>query len=483
MRLSTLTAEVVAGRDPEIAGLTADSRAVAPGFLFAALPGVNADGGAFVADALKKGAAAVLASPSTRERIANDVAAVVDPNPRQRLAQIAARFYGKQPETIVAVTGTNGKTSIASFVRQIWTQLGSRAASLGTVGVVTEAKTWPLSHTTPDPIEIHRILAELASDGIQHLAFEASSHGLAQYRVDGVRPKAAAFTNLTRDHLDYHPTFEAYEQAKLRLFAEVLPNDGAAVLNADSPAAAAFAKVARARGQRLVMVGENGHDLKLLKRSPRGDGQHLVVRWEQREYDIELPLAGAFQASNALIAAALVLSLGGDIERVFCALATIKGAPGRLEKVAASPKGAPIYVDYAHTPNAIETVLQALRPHTDGKLWIVFGCGGDRDPGKRPLMGAAAARYADRVIVTDDNPRGEDAALIRRAVMTKVNGASEIGDRAKAIETAISSLEARDVLVIAGKGHETGQIIGGETKPFNDAEVARATAARLARAS
>jgi len=483
MRLSALTAGVAAGRDPEIAGLTADSRAVGPGFLFAALSGVNADGSEYIGDALRKGAVAILSSPAAREKVANDVAVVIDENPRQRLAQIASRFHGPQPDTIVAVTGTNGKTSVASFVRQIWTQLGVPAASLGTIGVVSPARTMSLSHTTPDPIEIHQILAALVREGVQHLAFEASSHGLAQFRVDAVRLKAAAFTNLTRDHLDYHPTFDAYLQAKLRLFGEVLANDGAAVINADSSAAGAFEELAYARGQRVIIVGETGRDLRLLERSAQGDGQQLVVRWQGHEHRIQLPLAGAFQASNALIAAALVLSLGADAAKVFSALSSIVGAPGRLEKVAVSPNGAPIYVDYAHTPDAIETVLQALRPHTAGKLWIVFGCGGDRDPGKRPLMGAAAARLADRVIVTDDNPRTEDPAHIRRAVLAGAREAMEIADRAKAIETAIGSLDARDVLVIAGKGHETGQIVGRETKPFNDADVARAAALRLARAS
>lgn len=483
MRLGELAGEITAGGDREITGITADSRVVALGFLFAALPGVNADGGAFIADAVKRGAAAVLGPKSARDRIADGTAAVLDDNPRQRLAQIAARFYARQPQTIVAVTGTNGKTSIASFVRQIWAQLGQRSASFGTVGVVTDSKTRPLSHTTPDPVEIHRILAELAGEGIEHVAFEASSHGLAQYRVDGVKLRAAAFTNLTRDHLDYHPTFEAYEQAKLRLFSEVLPPDGVAVINADSGASDVFARVARARRQKLILVGETAGDLTLVERTPRGDGQLLSVRWNGRTYTIDLPLAGGFQASNALVAAGLVIGLGADAADVLGALQSIKGAPGRLEKVAQAPSGAPIYVDYAHTPDAVETVLQALRPHTSGKLWIVFGCGGDRDPGKRPLMGAAAARFADKVIVTDDNPRTEDPALIRRAVMARASGAAEIGDRAKAIETAIAALGSGDVLVIAGKGHESGQIIGKETRPFNDADVARATAQRLARAS
>ena len=477
MRLSTLAKTTLSGPDPEISGLTADSRAVKPGYLFAALPGVKADGTAFVADALTKGAGAVLGGGSLQAVNDNRLVAVIDENPRQRLAQIAARFYEKQPRAIVAVTGTNGKSSIASFVREIWDTLGIAAASFGTVGVVSPRGTKPLSHTTPDPIEIHRLLRELAGEGVDHVAFEASSHGLAQYRVDGVRIQAAAFTNLTRDHLDYHSTFEAYEQAKLRLFAEVLPPGGVAVINGDSPSAAHFARVARARGQRLILVGESG-DLRIVSRMPRGDGQVLSVAWSGRDYEIDLPLAGAFQASNALIAAGLVLGLGADAGEVFGALARLKGAPGRLEKVATAPSGAPVYVDYAHTPDALETILKALRPHTQGKLWVVFGCGGDRDAGKRPLMGAAAKALADRVVVTDDNPRTEDAAAIRRAVLAGASGAEEIGDRAKAIESAILCAEPGDVVVIAGKGHETGQIVGTEVRPFNDADEARAIAAR-----
>ena len=477
MRLSALAKTRLAGPDPEISGLTADSRAVKPGYLFAALPGVKADGAAFVADAIAKGASAVLGGPGLQSFNDNRVVAVVDENPRQRLAQIAARFFQKQPRTIVAVTGTNGKTSIASFVRQIWAELGIPSASFGTVGVVSPRGTKALSHTTPDPIEIHRLLSDLVAEGVDHVAFEASSHGLAQYRVDGVRIQAAAFTNLTRDHLDYHATFEAYEQAKLRLFSEILPSGGVAVINSDSPSAAHFACVARARGQRVILVGDAG-DIRVVSRAPRGDGQSLSLTWSGRKFDVDLPLAGAFQASNALIAAGLVLGLGADAGDVFGALERLRGAPGRLEKVARAPSGAPVYVDYAHTPDALETILKALRPHTQRKLWVVLGCGGDRDAGKRPLMGAAAKALADRVIVTDDNPRTEDASAIRRAVLQGAAGAQEIGDRAKAIEAAILGAAREDVVVIAGKGHETGQIVGHEVRHFNDTEEARAVIAR-----
>lgn len=476
MRLSALVPNI-SGADPEITGVTADSRAVKSGYLFAALPGAKLDGAAFVKDAIAKGAVAILGNEAIRAETGSTVA-IVDANPRKRLSEIAARFYGRQPQTIAAVTGTNGKTSIASFVRQIWTRLGYQAASFGTVGVVSPHGTKPLGHTTPDPVEIHRLLAELVDEGVDHVAFEASSHGLAQYRVDGVKLKAAAFTNLTRDHLDYHETFEAYEQAKLRLFSEVLPPNGVAVINGDSPSADAFARAAKTRGQHLIMVGERGGDLYIAKREPRGDGQTLSVVWDGRTYGVALPLAGGFQASNAMIAAGLVLGLGGDAAAVFEALSELDGAPGRLQKVGVSAAGVPVYVDYAHTPDAIETVLKALRPHTAARLWVVFGCGGDRDPGKRPLMGAAAKAYADRVIVTDDNPRTEDAATIRRAVLQGAVGAQEIGDRAKAIETAIVAAERGDVVVIAGKGHEAGQIVGREVRPFNDTDEARAVIAR-----
>lgn len=478
MRLSVLAGSAPAGDDPDILGLTADSRAVKPGYLFAALPGVKTDGAQFIRDAVAKGAVAVLGGDMIRSQV-EPIPFLADSNPRKRLAELAAAFYQEQPGTIVAVTGTNGKTSVASFVRQIWAALGLQAASFGTVGVVSPHGTTPLSHTTPDPVEIHRLLAGLKGEGVTHVAFEASSHGLAQFRVDGVKLRAAGFTNLTRDHLDYHETFDAYRDAKLRLYSEVLPASGFAVINSDSDEAEAFVAAATSRGQALVRVGEAGAELTLVSRRPVGDGQKLIVEWRGRRFPVALPLAGAFQASNVLVAAGLVLATGCDPAGTFEALKTLKGAAGRLEKVGVTARRVPVYVDYAHTPDAIETVLKALRPHTSSRLWVVFGCGGDRDAGKRPLMGTAAARFADEVIVTDDNPRTENAALIREAVLSGVPRAIEIGDRAKAIEHAILSAQAGDIVVIAGKGHEAGQIVGREVLPFNDADEVRGVIARM----
>jgi UDP-N-acetylmuramoyl-L-alanyl-D-glutamate--2,6-diaminopimelate ligase len=481
MRLSVLAGFASPGGDPDITGLTADSRAVKPGFLFAALPGAKADGATFARDAIAKGAVAVLGPPALKG-VLGDVPCIVDDNPRLRLAKLAARFHPRQPATIVAVTGTNGKTSVASFTRQIWAALGEQAASFGTVGVVSPSGTLPLSHTTPDPVEIHRLLDALAGEGVTHAAFESSSHGLAQYRVDGVRLRAAGFTNLTRDHLDYHATFDAYRQAKLRLFTEVLPADGVAVINADSPEASHFIDAARARGQKLLRVGTQGDELRLASRHPSGDGQDVTVYWAGQRHAFRLPLAGEFQASNALVAAGLVLACGADAGRVFAALAHLSGAAGRLEKIGTSAAGVPVYVDYAHTPDALETVLKALRPHTAKRLWVVFGCGGDRDAGKRPLMGEAARALADCVIVTDDNPRTEDSSMIRAAVLKGATGATEIADRAQAIAAAITGAQAGDVVVIAGKGHESGQIVGHTVLPFNDADEVRAVIGRTGKA-
>jgi UDP-N-acetylmuramoyl-L-alanyl-D-glutamate--2,6-diaminopimelate ligase len=477
MRLSALAGSTPLVEDPDIIGLTADSRAVRPGYLFAALPGTRADGSTYVKDAVSRGASAVLAREEI-DGLPAGVALVRDVNPRLRLAHMAARFHPGQPGTIVAVTGTNGKTSVASFTRQIWSQLGHDAASFGTLGVVSPKFTRSLGHTTPDPVEIHRVLDQMATEGVSHVAFEASSHGLAQYRADGVRLRAAGFTNLTRDHLDYHQTFEAYRDAKLRLFNEVLPKDGVAVINADGACADEFMDCVRQRGVGLISAGQGGHELRLVERQPRGDGQDVCVMWQGRAYRFLLPLAGAFQASNALVAAGLVLATGGEAEGVFVALGRLTGAAGRLEKVAVSAAGVPVYVDYAHTPDALETVLRALRPHTRGRLWVVFGCGGDRDAGKRPLMGAAAHAFADRVIVTDDNPRTENAATIRSAVLSGAPGAVEMGDRSSAIALAIDGATSGDVVVVAGKGHETGQTIGHEVLPFNDADAVRSAVAR-----
>ncbi len=464
----------------EFAGLASDSREVKPGYLFAALSGTRANGAQFMSDAVKRGAIAVLARPEARDDAEKlGVRFIADENPRLRLARLAAKFFAMQPKTVAAVTGTNGKTSVSVFLRQIWAVLGYSAASMGTIGVVAPKGEIALAHTTPDPIEVHRILKRLAQDGVDHLALEASSHGLDQYRLDGVKIAAAGFTNLTRDHLDYHKDFDAYLAAKLRLVSEVLQPDGVVVVNADDVNAKAFVNAAKARGLKVLSVGTKGETIKLVSTKPHGDGQTLELAFGGKTFTVELPLAGAFQASNALVAAGLAIALGDPAEKVFIALSTLKGAAGRLEKVAFAKSGAPIYVDYAHTPDALETVLTAIRPHVANRLHVVFGCGGDRDKGKRPLMGAAAAKFADDVIVTDDNPRSEDPATIRKEALAGAPGAREIGDRAQAINGAIASLGAGDVLVIAGKGHESGQTIGNTVHPFLDKDEAIKAAVAL----
>jgi len=475
MKLSGLIDGWTEPSDPEIAGLTADSRAVKPGFLFAALPGVKADGRAFIAKAIEAGAAAVIAQPGTEA----GVPVVANDNPRRVFALAAAKFYGRQPETVAAVTGTNGKTSIAAFVRQIFAACGRKAASMGTVGIVSPTGERALSHTTPDPVVVHQELALLADEGVTHLSLEASSHGLDQFRLDGVRIKAAAFTNLTRDHLDYHDTLEAYRDAKLRLFRELVSPDGIVVIDADSEGAEYFIAASQKRGLKIMTVGRKGEALKLTNREAHLDSQVLTVADKKIAHIVRLPLAGAFQASNALVAAAICIGLGENPFVVFEALSHLKGAKGRLDHVATSRAGAPIFIDYAHTPDALETVLKTMRPHVQAKLRVVFGCGGDRDAGKRPLMGAAAAAHADDVIVTDDNPRSEAPAAIRKAIMAAAPGAREIGDRAEAIEAAVASLQEGDILVIAGKGHESGQIVGATVLPFDDGDEARRAAVSL----
>jgi UDP-N-acetylmuramoyl-L-alanyl-D-glutamate--2,6-diaminopimelate ligase len=468
-----------------VTGLASDSRKVKPGYLFAALAGTKTDGARFVKDAVARGAVAVMGPPS----LASDVEAlgvrfIPEENPRLGLARIAAAFYAGQPEIVAAVTGTKGKSSIVAFLREIWTQLGKPAASLGTVGVIGPKGAVPLSHTTPDPVEIHELLAKLKQDGVDHLAIEASSHGLDQHRLDGVKIAACGFTNITRDHMDYHPTFEDYLAAKLRLFTEVVQDGGVAVVNADAAHSDRFIDAAKARGLKLITVGRKGDTIHLDRREDRGGNQALTLHYQGKILYVELPQAGDFQASNALVAAGLAIGLGENPDKVFEALEHLKGAPGRMEKVAFSKSGAPIYVDYAHTPDSLEKVLQALRPHTAGRLHVVFGCGGDRDKGKRPLMGAIAVRLADDVIVTDDNPRTEDAAVIRSEILAAAKGARDIGDRALAIRTAVADLKTGDVLILAGKGHETGQYIKGEVLPFSDRdqaiEAAIATGGRAA---
>ncbi|HEY9519935.1 MAG TPA: UDP-N-acetylmuramoyl-L-alanyl-D-glutamate--2,6-diaminopimelate ligase [Methyloceanibacter sp.] len=448
-------------------GLTADSRAVKPGYLFAALPGSRTDGAHYIADALARGAAAIL-MPQGVGRALNGTPVVEDADPRRRLALIAARFFGAQPEIAVAVTGTNGKTSVASFVRQLWEQMGFRAASLGTVGVVGPSGTQILAHTTPDPVELHRILADLAKSGVTHLALEASSHGLEQRRVDGVRLAAGAFTNISRDHLDYHPNFEAYFDEKLRLFGELLPQGSGAVIDVDSKAGEQVAALAKSRGLSVMSVGRAGHALRLVSAEQDGFGQRLVVEHEGGTETFRLPLVGAFQASNALVAAGLCMATGASPEKVLPLLENLHGARGRLDFAGITKTGAPIFIDYAHTPDALAKALDALRPYVRNRLVVVFGCGGDRDKGKRPQMGAVAVDRADIAIVTDDNPRSEGPEEIRREILAAAPGAIEVPGRAVAVAEAIAGLKGGDILLIAGKGHETGQIIKGAVIPYSD---------------
>ncbi len=458
----------------DISGLTADSREVQPGFLFAALPGVQFDGAKFIPDAISCGAVAVLMSVEHDGAADWNVPVLQVNNPRSELAKMAARFYDRQPETIVAVTGTNGKTSVAAFVREIWVQLGLKSASLGTVGLVTPDHTIPLQHTTPEPVGLHRMLKQVAEEGIEHLAFEASSHGLAQNRVDGVRIKAAAFTNLSRDHLDYHANFEEYLGEKLKLFSDILPGDGCVIVNADSEDGARVIDVARQRDLKLMTFGEAGADLKLLAHQRDGYGQKIVVGAEGQEFALDFPLVGDFQVSNALCAAALVMATGYKAKEVLPLLERLQGAKGRLDLVGHHESGAAIFVDYSHTPTALKVALETLRPYVQSKLVVVFGAGGDRDKGKRPQMGKIAVEYADIAIVTDDNPRNEDPAQIRREILKSAPGAMEIGDRGAAIAYGIGQLKQGDILLVAGKGHESGQIVGNQVLPFSDHDVVQA---------
>ncbi|MBB4286646.1 UDP-N-acetylmuramoyl-L-alanyl-D-glutamate--2,6-diaminopimelate ligase [Roseospira goensis] len=469
----------------EITGLTADSRRVAPGVLFAALPGTRADGRAFIPEAVAKGAAAVLAPADTSLDPAPAVPVLTADNPRRAFALLAARFHARQPDTVVAVTGTNGKTSTALFTRRIWAALGHAAGSLGTLGASAPGFERPGALTTPDPVLLHQVLAEMAAAGCDHLAMEASSHGLDQCRLDGVRLAAAAFTNLSHDHLDYHGTMDAYRAAKARLFAEVMPAGGVAVLNADAPETPALADLCRGRGHRVLRYGcAADADLRLDAAAPTPDGQDLRLTVLGQPYGVRLALAGGFQALNALAALGLVLATGAAPDAApdaaVAALETLTGVPGRMQKVATLDQGAVVYVDYAHTPDSLETVLAALRPHAAGRLVCVFGCGGDRDRTKRPVMGAIAARCADIAICTDDNPRTEDPAAIRAAVLAACPGGLEIGDRAAAIRAGVDMLGPGDVLLVAGKGHEPGQIVGDRVLPFDDAEQVRAAVAARA---
>jgi UDP-N-acetylmuramoyl-L-alanyl-D-glutamate--2,6-diaminopimelate ligase len=468
----------------EIAGLTADSRAVRPGYLFAALPGGKVSGVEYIGEAARRGAVGILAPVGTRlDAGLPPLALIEDPLPRRMFAHMAAAFYGTQPDMVVAVTGTSGKSSTVSFARQLWKHLGFNAASLGTLGIESDPITRYGTLTTADPVELHADLAALAHAGVTRAAMEASSHGLDQYRLDAVKVRAAGFTSFGRDHLDYHATAESYLGAKVRLFTEVLQSGGVAVLNADIPEFARLKAAAESAGHPVISYGHRGDDLRIVRRTPTAAGQQVALNLFGRDYAVDLPLAGAFQLMNALCALGLVIASemddlttaaqDGRLSDFVAGLAQLTGVRGRLELVTTLPNGASVYVDYAHKPDALVAVLDALRPHTTGKLVVAFGCGGDRDPGKRPIMGEIAARLADRVIVTDDNPRSENPAKIRAAVLAGAPSALEIGDRAQAITAAIRELGAGDILVVAGKGHEQGQIVGNTVRPFDDATVIR----------
>ncbi|MGF1463667.1 MAG: UDP-N-acetylmuramoyl-L-alanyl-D-glutamate--2,6-diaminopimelate ligase [Maricaulaceae bacterium] len=461
--------------DIDITGLSLDSRMIRPGEVFAALPGARVDGAAFAQAAVNAGAVAVLAA---RGVAVADAPVINVDDPARVLAQMAARVYGPQPSTVIAVTGTNGKSSTVEFLRQIWAVAGRRAGALGTLGLTLDNAREPLAHTTPDAITLHKTLAHAAESGVDHLAMEASSHGLVQRRLDGVRLSAVGFTNITQDHLDYHPDFEAYFDAKARLFEALAPRGAPAVIMVDDARGRAMAERADKAGLNVIPIGWSGTVWKLDEIEPGAAGQRLRLTIDGQAETVALPLPGEFQALNALTAAALAHADGVAVETILEALRGLSGVCGRLEPVGATPHGARVYVDYAHTPDGLDKALRALRPHTAARLIVVFGCGGDRDADKRPKMGAAAAKLADAVIITDDNPRSEEPSAIRAAIRAGAPNAREIADRAAAIDTAVGELEPGDVLLIAGKGHETGQIIGDTVIAFSDQETARAALAQ-----
>ena len=484
MKLAVLaqTAGMDAGAwgEETVTGFAIDHRKVAPGTVFGAFQGTAVNGEDFIPAAIAAGAIAVVARPEAKVA---DVAHLADPQPRRAFARIAALFFRPVPETVVAVTGTNGKTSTVEMTRQIWRMCGNRAASIGTLGVTTPDESVSTGLTTPDIVTFLSNMTGLAREGVTHVAYEASSHGLSQFRNEGLPVAAGAFTNLSRDHLDYHADMEDYFDAKMRLFSEVVSDGGAAVIWADDAWSGRAVDAARARGLRLLTVGEEGEAIRLLSRKPGHLGQELKTEYQGTRRETMLPLIGAYQAANALVAAGLALATGAEPAQVFDALGRLQPVRGRLERAAIAASGAPVYVDYAHTPDALAAAIDALRPHVSGRLITVFGAGGDRDQGKRPEMGRVAAAHSDLVIVTDDNPRGEDPAAIRAQVLAGATGAREVGDRREAIRAAIAQAGAGDIVLVAGKGHEQGQIVGtGEAMrvlPFDDVTVARECAAEL----
>ena len=459
--------------DIPLTGLTADSRKVRPGYLFAAIPGTVADGAAFISDAISRGAVAILAPPGIDTGAINaNVTLVTDANPRRRLARMAAAFYTPQPDTIVGVTGTNGKSSVAGFTRQIWAAMGLRSCSIGTLGIEGPGYAGGEGLTTPDPVDLHREMAAMALAGTDHVAMEASSHGLDQHRMDGVRFSAAAFTNLSHEHLDYHHSMEAYRQAKLRLFEELVPRGGACIVNTGAAEHDTIANIASDRGLRMISYGLVNGMIRCIEASEQRGGYAAVLDVMGERVPVDFPLPGRFQLENALAALGLVIATGSDPRIAAQTLSRLEGVRGRLQLAGSRANGARVFVDYAHKAEALKTVLTTLRPFVKGRLVVAFGCGGDRDTGKRSVMGRYAAEFADAVIVTDDNPRTEDAASIRKEVLAGCPDATEIGDRADAIATAVAGLGSEDVLLIAGKGHETGQKIGTEILPFDDFEQA-----------
>ena len=471
-------------REVEITGITCDSRAVEPGFLFAALPGLTVDGREFIGEAVAGGAVAILAPEGTvLKDNAQRLSLITDRNPRQCYAKMASAFHGELPECIAAITGTNGKTSVADFTKQIWAGLGLDAGSAGTLGISATIKDseieYPGNLTTPDPTDLHKVMAELARKGVDHMAIEASSHGLDQYRLDGFKFQIAAFTNLSRDHLDYHENLSSYFEAKLRLFEDLLMPDGTAILNADVPEFSRIKNLVEKRGCRVISFGRNGADITLNSCALHDQGQRVSITLDGKNTEFDLPLIGDFQVENVLCALGIVMASGIDAREAVKILPTLNGVRGRLEHAGTLPNGAAVYVDFAHTADAIESVLKTMRSHVSGRLIVLFGCGGDRDPGKRIEMGRAASENADVVILSDDNPRSEDPASIRAQALQGCPGALEIGDRATAIARGVSMLEPGDLFVVAGKGHEQGQIIGDKILPFDDVDVVRAAIAEM----
>jgi len=455
--------------DKPVTGLSADSRLIQPGMVFAALPGVAMDGRDYIPQAIEKGAVAVLSVPGT---IA-DVPVVTDENPRLVYAQLAAKLYPGQPKTLVAMTGTNGKSSTVEFLRQIWAHAGFNSACFGTLGVTSSAGYEPMSHTTPDALALHQTLSSLVQQGVTHAAMEASSHGLKQYRMDAVKVSASGFSNLTQDHFDYHPDLEDYFKSKARLFIDLTPCGAPVVINTNDKFGRHLVEVCQGLGQDVLQVGWTGEDIRIDEVMPHASGQKLTLIVQGQRHNVDLPLTGEFQTLNAVAALGLAIKTGVDVTTGLEALGQLKGVAGRLELAGVTKTGAPVYVDFAHTEDGLDKLLRSVRPHTAGEIVIVFGCGGDRDPDKRLKMGRVATKLADQVIVTDDNPRAENAAAIRKAVLIGCPNAAEIGDRAAAIAEGIKRLGPKDCLVIAGKGHEQGQIIGDKVIPFSDVDVAR----------